>query len=187
MGGLGPSGENGIKLAGDTPDPPSRYDTTPDGALLVSIRPDSGSAPVGILTMGTSRVHEIHSRYMEADHTGIQALIVDDEADICALLSYVLNKNHIHSNAVTSIREAKKALERGLPDVMLLDNHLSDGLGVDFIPFVRAHHPSVRIIMITAFDGTEEKDKAMARGASAFISKPFSQDDILEAVRDLNA
>jgi len=124
---------------------------------------------------------------MEADHTGIQALIVDDEVDICALLSYVLNKNHIRSNAVTSIREAQKALERRLPDVMLLDNHLADGLGVDFIPFVRSHYPSIRIIMITAFDGTEEREKAMTRGASAFISKPFSQEDILDAVQELNA
>jgi len=124
---------------------------------------------------------------MEADHTGIQALIVDDEVDICALLSYVLNKNQIHSDSVTSIREAKKALESEHPDVMLLDNHLSDGLGVDFIPFVRSHYPSIRIIMITAFDGTEEKEKAMARGASAFISKPFSQEDILEAVQELDA
>jgi DNA-binding response OmpR family regulator len=124
---------------------------------------------------------------MEASHTGILALIVDDEVDICALLSYVLNKNHIQSDSVTSIREAKSALENEHPDVMLLDNHLSDGLGVDFIPFVRSHYPSVRIIMITAFDGTEEKEKAMSRGASAFISKPFSQEDILEAVHELDA
>lgn len=123
---------------------------------------------------------------MEAHHNETQALIVDDEVDICFLLSYMLGKNSIQSDYVTSIREAKEALKNEHPSMMLLDNHLSDGLGIDFIPFVRSHYPSVRIIMITAFDGREEKEKALSRGASAFISKPFTQDDILEAMQELD-
>lgn len=123
---------------------------------------------------------------METHHNGTQALIVDDEADICFLLNYLLRKSHIQSDYVNSIREAKEALKNDHPSMMLLDNHLSDGLGVDFIPFVRSHYPAVRIIMITAFDGREEREKAMSRGASAFISKPFTQEDIIEVMQGLD-
>lgn len=122
----------------------------------------------------------------EGNYTETQALIVDDEVDICFLLNYLLKKSDIRSEYVTSIRDAKEALRKDHPRVMLLDNHLSDGLGLDFIPYVKDHYPSVRIIMITAFDGHEEKEKAMALGAAAFISKPFTRDDILEVVHQLD-
>lgn len=122
---------------------------------------------------------------MKTNSQAAQALIVDDEVDICFLLNYLLEKNDIISDYVTSIKDAKELLQEGQPRLILLDNHLSDGLGLDFIPFVRKHYPSIRIIMITAFDGHEEKEKALAAGACAFVSKPFTRDDILEIVQQL--
>jgi len=123
---------------------------------------------------------------MEDAHTDIQALIVDDEVDICFLLNYLLRKSDIRSDYVTSIQDAKAVLRQDHPNLMLLDNHLADGMGLDFIPYVRHHYPAIRIIMITAFDGREEKQKALALGASAFISKPFTRDDILEVVQHID-
>jgi CheY-like chemotaxis protein len=122
---------------------------------------------------------------MNDTHSDLQVLIVDDELDFCCLLSSLLQQNKIHSEYVTSLREAKGFLKERMPVLILLDNHLSDGMGLDFIPFVRKHFPSIRIIMITAYDGREESERALKSGASAFISKPFSREDILHAIQQV--
>jgi DNA-binding NtrC family response regulator len=122
---------------------------------------------------------------MNDTNSDLQVLIVDDELDICCLLSSLLQQNKIHSEYVTSLREAKGFLKERMPVLILLDNHLSDGMGLDFIPFVRKHFPSIRIIMITAYDGREESERALKSGASAFISKPFSREDILHAIQQV--
>lgn len=122
---------------------------------------------------------------MDDHHTETHALIVDDEVDICFLLNYLLNRSDIQSEYVTSIAEAKEMLKKEPPGLMLLDNHLADGRGLDFIPYVRIHYPGVRIIMISAFDGQQERERARALGACAFISKPFTQEEILETLHRL--
>jgi CheY-like chemotaxis protein len=119
---------------------------------------------------------------MDGIEEDLEVLIVDDESDICYLLTTLLQQNNIHSTFVTSIKEARLVLREKTPRLILLDNHLSDGMGLDLIPFIREQYPSIRIIMITAYDGHEENERALNSGASAFISKPFTREDILSAI-----
>lgn len=114
----------------------------------------------------------------------IQVLIIDDEADICVLLGGLLKQYSIPTEYATSLKEAKSAIGRFRPEVLLLDNHLKDGLGLDFIPYIKTHLPMAKIIMISAFDGKEEHEKAMKSGVYAFIGKPFCREDILAVIED---
>ena len=112
-----------------------------------------------------------------------RALIVDDETDICYLLSHILKQKNIQTTIAGSLEEAEKMLQSSKPFYFVfLDNHLPDGLGINQIKRWKEEFPSVHFIMITAHDSNEERRKAKSDGADSFIGKPFSRDIILKAI-----
>jgi DNA-binding NtrC family response regulator len=115
----------------------------------------------------------------------VEALIIDDEIDICFLLSSILRNKNILSSYVNSIGEAKKKLQEKNPEVIFLDNHLPDGMGVDFIGQLKSRYPQSKVIMITAYDTPADRNKAMVEGADLFIAKPFSRDTINQTIDQL--
>jgi DNA-binding NtrC family response regulator len=115
----------------------------------------------------------------------MKALIIDDEIDICYLLSSILRNKNLSPNYVNSIGEAKKALLKHHPQIIFLDNHLPDGMGVDFIAHIKANYPTAKIVMITAYDTPADRSKALYEGADFFLAKPFSRDAIYQTVDNL--
>ena len=116
----------------------------------------------------------------------LQALIIDDETDICYLLGSVLKKRDIESKYVNSLRDAANILESNDPEVIFLDNHLPDGLGVNFIAYIKRFHPSTKIVMITAHDTIVDKQKAFREGVDFFIGKPFSKEAVNNIMEHLD-
>ncbi len=112
-------------------------------------------------------------------------LIIEDELDICYLLSGILKKRNLNTSYVTSLLAAQKKLSLGNPDILFIDNHLPDGLGTDFISGVKVTHPFIKIVMITAHDTSDDKTKALQKGADYFIGKPFTSNTIMETVDNL--
>lgn len=107
------------------------------------------------------------------------ALIIDDEPDICYLLKQILSRHGIRSSRVESIQEARTMLQSGQQySIIILDNHLPDGMGVDFAAEIREQYPQARLIMITAHDSDIDRRKARANGVDFFIAKPFSGETI---------
>lgn len=115
------------------------------------------------------------------------AFIIDDEKDICYLLSNMLRQKAIKTESASSLGEAIIALKGKEPEVIFLDNHLPDGLGVNFIKRIKREHPFSKIIMVTANDTASDRSKAMNEGADYFIGKPFSRAAINEALDSCNA
>ncbi|MEO5682195.1 MAG: response regulator [Chitinophagaceae bacterium] len=113
------------------------------------------------------------------------ALIIDDEIDIWVLLSNILRKHSFKTYYVSNLDSATKRLEQEAPAIIFLDNHLPDGMGLDFIRFVKQHYPEVKIVMITAHEMDAERSKALTNGADIFISKPFSSDAINHTIKSL--
>ena len=112
-----------------------------------------------------------------------KALIVDDETDICYLLSNILKQRNIQTTFAGSLAEADKMLQS--PNYfyyVFLDNHLPDGLGINQIKRWKEKFPFIHLIMITAHDSYEERKKATRDGADYFISKPFSKEVILNSI-----
>jgi len=80
-----------------------------------------------------------------------KALIIDDETDICFLLSGILKQKNFQSTLAGSLAEAEKIVENETEySVIFLDNHLPDGLGVNYISTLKRKCPSSMIVMITA-------------------------------------
>ncbi|MBA2250493.1 MAG: response regulator [Chitinophagaceae bacterium] len=110
--------------------------------------------------------------------TPLEVLIVEDEIDTCFLLMAILKKKNLQPGCVATLFEANKALRKRIPDILFLDNHLPDGYGIDFISHIRRQYPAIHIIMITAYDTSNDRDKAMKEGADHFIGKPLSLEKI---------
>ena len=112
----------------------------------------------------------------------IEALIVEDEIDICFLLTGILRKKNLQTAYVNNIHDAQSMLSTEEPSILFLDNNLPDGYGVDYIYAMKNSHPLMRIIMITADDTLANKNKALKAGADFFIGKPFTMDEINKTV-----
>jgi DNA-binding response OmpR family regulator len=119
------------------------------------------------------------------DNSAIDTLIVDDEVDICYLLSGILRRYNYHPHYVTSLRDADKALNDLSPVLIFIDNHLPDGFGVDFLSKIKADKPQSKVIMISAYDTSEDRTTAFEKGVDYFIGKPFTSDVIFKAIQFL--
>lgn len=108
----------------------------------------------------------------------IEALIVEDEIDICFFLKVILKKKNLQSACVNNLHEAKDVLAVQHPSIVFLDNNLPDGYGIDFIQAIKNNDPLIIIIIITADDTLSNRDKALNAGADFFIGKPFTMDAI---------
>jgi DNA-binding response OmpR family regulator len=112
----------------------------------------------------------------------INAMIVEDERDLCFLLSLVLKQKNLNPACAYSIAEAKKSIKKINPSVLFLDNCLPDGYGIDFITEVKNSLPTTKIVMMTAHNSAPDINRAMENGADYFISKPFTPDIIKNTI-----
>jgi two-component system OmpR family response regulator len=117
----------------------------------------------------------------------LSALIIDDETDICFLLSSILRQRNFQTVFAGSLSEADDILDKqNKHSVIFLDNHLPDGLGVNNINRIIIKCPSSRIVMITAHDTSSDREKAQQEGVDFFIGKPFSKEIIFKTLELLN-
>ena len=114
-----------------------------------------------------------------------KVLIVDDEMDICYLLSGMLKQRNFLTGFVNTLSDAVVALQNDTPSILFLDNHLPDGFGLDFIPFIKKNYPEVKVIMITAHDGAAERKQAYDGGVDLFVAKPLNRKLINDAIDKL--
>lgn len=113
-----------------------------------------------------------------------KVLIIEDEGEMCLLLNILLDDKSMEIDHVQTLSKAEEYLLREKPSLILLDNRLPDGYGLDFISFLKKEHPSVKIIMISGLDAAAE-DVALENGADIFLEKPFSKAQLRNSVHTL--
>jgi len=114
-----------------------------------------------------------------------QALIIDDEVDICYLLKGILRYKNILADHVTSLAAAKSLNTEQAPLVIFLDNYLKDGFGIDNIGYFKSKYPHCKLVMITAHDTAHDRDRAYNAGADFFIGKPFTRETIVRTIETI--
>jgi two-component system, OmpR family, response regulator len=107
-------------------------------------------------------------------------LVVEDQGEMCLILDLILSERKFESDYVSNLLDADEYLQKNKPSVIFLDNKLPDGYGVDFITYVKSKYPLIKIIMISGF-GTA-RDVALENGADVFLEKPFSLDNVNQAI-----
>jgi two-component system OmpR family response regulator len=113
-----------------------------------------------------------------------KVLIVEDEGDMCLLLNIMLNGKELELDHVKTLEAAEEYLQNTTPSVVLLDNKLPDGFGIEFIPYIKKNFEGIRIIMISGFDGAA-KDAALESGADIYLEKPFTKTQLFEALTSM--
>jgi two-component system OmpR family response regulator len=107
-------------------------------------------------------------------------LVVEDEGQIGLVLNMILSDRNFDLDYVNNLLDAQEYLEKNKPSIVILDNKLPDGFGVDFISYIKKKFPSIKIIMISGF--STARDVALENGADMFLEKPFSMDAVNEAI-----
>ena len=110
-----------------------------------------------------------------------KVLIIEDEGDLCLLLNILLDGKGMEVEHVQSLAKAEEFLQQEEPSLVLLDNRLPDGFGVDFISVIKNQHPSTKIIMISGVDAAAS-DVAIENGADVFLKKPFTRAELFDSV-----
>ncbi len=112
-----------------------------------------------------------------------RALIVDDEPDLCELLSLTLARMEIESNSVHDLAAARRALQ-ARPDyaLCLTDLRLPDGDGIELLEWIQNNAPDLPVAVITAHGHVEAAVRALKLGAFDFVSKPLDISDLRKLV-----
>ena len=122
---------------------------------------------------------------MELSKT-VNILIVEDEGDICLILNLMLKKNDVEIEHVNTLAKAASFLKQQTPQIIIMDNQLPDGLGIDYIKKIKTDYPALKIIMITGNVAEADKEKALQNGADIFLAKPFTKEQIQTALSTLS-
>ncbi|MGL6160042.1 sigma-54-dependent transcriptional regulator [Microbulbifer sp.] len=109
------------------------------------------------------------------------ALVVDDEPDICELLTLTLRRMGVHCHSVATLSDAQQLLRDNSYDFCLTDMRLPDGNGLQLVRHISEEDGGLPVAVITAHGNMESAIRALKMGAFDFVSKPVD----LERLRGL--
>ncbi len=105
-------------------------------------------------------------------------LILDDEKDICFLLSILLNKMGFITDCAHSLKEGEHKIKQQHFDLAFIDLNLPDGLGYTLARKIKEAHLPTKIVLISAHDALLKKIRDEKEGIDFFIDKPFNKEKI---------
>ena len=112
------------------------------------------------------------------------ALVIDDEPDICELLTLTLARMDIASESAADVGTAKALLGEKQFDLCLTDMRLPDGDGLELVEWMQINAPDVPVAVITAHGNVETAVQALKLGAFDFISKPLDLNNLRNIVEN---
>ncbi|ARN23009.1 sigma 54-interacting transcriptional regulator [Piscinibacter gummiphilus] len=109
-------------------------------------------------------------------------LLVDDDPDLLKLLSMRLTSAGYHVTAVASAEDALAQLDVARPQLVVSDVQLPGRDGLALFDEIRAHHPALPVILLTAHGTIPDAVEATARGVFTYLTKPFDGKALLEKI-----
>src|ERR1700681_3067584 len=100
-------------------------------------------------------------------------LIVDDEPELCELLSITLRRRDLDPRMANTIADTQRLLKTEHLDLCLTDMQLPDGDGLELVKWIQQYSPSMPVAVITAHGNMETAMRALKLGAFDFVSKPL--------------
>jgi two-component system, NtrC family, nitrogen regulation response regulator GlnG len=111
--------------------------------------------------------------------------IVDDDRSIRWVLEKALSREEIHYESFTSATDAIAALEDAQtpPSVLISDIRMPGRSGLDLLQRMKSLHPSVPVIIMTAYSDLDSAVSAFQGGAFEYLPKPFDVDQAIALVQ----
>jgi DNA-binding response OmpR family regulator len=118
-----------------------------------------------------------------------KVLIVDDEPSLIVALQFLMEQNGYETIVAFSGEEAMEAIAKYHPDLVLLDIMLPVVDGFEVCQRVRENPDwkDIRIVLLTALGSEAHVTKGLDLGADAYVTKPFSNTDLMAKVKELLA
>ncbi len=110
-------------------------------------------------------------------------LILDDEPDMAENLGLILNGVGHDTIIETESLKALDLVERERPDLIVTDLVMPKLDGIDILEQIKDRHPEIPVIVLTGYATVDSAVMAMKKGASDYVSKPFSPEEILLRVQ----
>lgn len=115
----------------------------------------------------------------------IKFLVVDDEIGVSGDLKDFLKKRGYSAVAATNGVDALRLVKKERPHIVVLDILMEGMTGIDVLREIKKSYPKIRVIMLTALEDENTRNKCKELGASAYITKPYSYEDVLRAAHKL--
>jgi DNA-binding response OmpR family regulator len=114
-----------------------------------------------------------------------RVLVVDDEPNIVMSLEFLMRRAGFEVAVARNGREALEALDGTPPDLLLLDVMMPEFDGYEVCERIRARPEwnATKIVMLTARGREVERERGLALGADAYVTKPFSTRELVEQVK----
>ena len=118
---------------------------------------------------------------------GGRVLLIEDEPNIIEAIRFILSRDgwtvDVHSDGATAVA----AVAAREPDLIILDVMLPNRSGYDILADIRAEPATqeLPVLMLTARGQTKDREMAERYGVSRFMTKPFSNSEVLSSVREL--
>ncbi len=118
---------------------------------------------------------------------GKKILLIEDEPNITEALRFILLRDGFAVDTHADGSTALEAIRARAPDMVILDVMLPNRSGFDILRDLRAEAPlrALPVLMLTARGQKRDRELAERYGASRFMTKPFSNADVLASVREL--
>ncbi|MGR3805153.1 response regulator transcription factor [Marinibacterium profundimaris] len=116
-------------------------------------------------------------------------LLIEDEPNIIEAIRFLLSRDGWRVDTHADGTDAVEVIRRVAPDLVILDMMLPGKSGMDILGDLRAQpdYSELPVLMLTARGQSRDRDMAERAGVSRFMTKPFSNAEVLSAVRDLVA
>ena len=110
----------------------------------------------------------------------MKILIIEDDPMVAMIHKEYFKRKEISNdlNHVSTLEEAKEFLENSDTDLIILDNYLADGQGIEFLPELKGYP----IIMITAANDVQTVEAALTNGVVDYLVKPFTYERFSQAI-----
>ncbi|AAV94327.1 response regulator [Ruegeria pomeroyi] len=118
-----------------------------------------------------------------------RVLLIEDEPNIAEAIRFLLSRDGWQVETHADGADAVDIITTALPDLVILDVMLPGKSGMDILRELReqAATQDLPVLMLTARGQSRDRDMAEKAGVSRFMTKPFSNTEVLTAVRDLHA
>jgi len=111
-------------------------------------------------------------------------LIIDDDKDICLVLSRFLTKNNYEVNVAHKGEDGLQLLRSNQYSAILCDYRLPDHTGVEMLRKIKLLQPGAAVIIITGYSDVRIAVETFRYGASDYVTKPLYPDELLVTIRE---
>ncbi len=115
--------------------------------------------------------------------TSPKVLIVDDERDMLSNCARILRRCGYECLTADSSEQAIERVDSKRPDVVLVDLRMPGKSGIDIVKAIKARHPNIEVVLMTAYATIETAVDAIKQGAFDYLPKPFTADQLQAVIQ----